>query len=124
MNPKDINYYLSLPYTIEFKQDTSVPNHPVWFAGVQELRGCITEADTLEEAAVMIRDAMCVWIAGSIEADLPIPEPESETAYSGKFSVRLPKSLHRDLVHKAQQEGVSLNQYVNSALSRVVGIGE
>jgi antitoxin HicB len=81
----------------------------------------MTEADTLEEAAEMIQDAMAVWIQGSLDAGLAIPEPHSESDYSGKFSVRLPKSLHRDLVEVAEREGVSLNQYINVMLSRAIG---
>ncbi len=44
-----------------------------------------------------------------------------EQLYSGKFSLRLPKSLHRDLAQLAKQDGSSLNQYVNSVLSRDAG---
>ncbi len=118
MSEKMLEYYLNLPYTIEFKQDRSDPDKPVWFAGVQELRGCITEADTFDEAAAMIKDALRVWVQGSLDAGLAIPEPQPELEYSGKFSVRLPKFLHRDLVRVAKREGVSLNQYINVALSR------
>ena len=121
MNDKTIEYYLGLPYTIEFQQDKSDPQNPVWFAKVKELPGCMTEADTLEEAAGMIQDAMIVCIQGSLDAGLAIPEPQNESSYSGKFSVRLPKSLHRDLVQVAEREGVSLNQYINVALSRAIG---
>ncbi len=121
MNDKTIEYYLDLPYTIEFQQDKSDPQHPVWFAKVKELPGCMTEADKVEEAAEMIQDAMVTWIQGSLDAGLAIPEPQSDSQYSGKFSVRLPKSLHRDLVEVAEREGVSLNQYINVMLSRVIG---
>lgn len=41
--------------------------------------------------------------------------------YSGKFTVRLPKSLHQELVQRAEREGVSLNLFVTNALSRTVG---
>lgn len=42
--------------------------------------------------------------------------------YSGKFTVRLPKSLHQLLVDRAEKEGVSLNLYVTQALSRTVAV--
>ncbi len=42
------------------------------------------------------------------------------TSYSGKFTVRLPKSLHQALVDRAEREGVSLNLFVTNALSRTV----
>ena len=50
-----------------------------------------------------------------------IPEPAPKEEYSGKFVVRLPRSLHRQLVESAEREGVSLNQLVNVALAQVVG---
>jgi len=121
MSEKSLEYYLELPYTIEFQRDATNPDQPVWFAQVKELPGCITEADSLDEAATMIWDAMRTWIQGSLDAGLPVPEPQPSSTYSGKFSVRLPKSLHRDLVAMAQREGISLNQFITSALSRIVG---
>ena len=120
MSEKSIEYYLDLPYTIEFVHDKSDSDHPVWFASVRELKGCMTEADGFDEAARQIRDAMHVWILDAIESGDPVPEPDGEEKFSGKFSVRLPKTLHRDLVHQAEREGVSLNQYITSVLSRAV----
>lgn len=37
---------------------------------------------------------------------------------NGKLSLRIPKSLHRELVEDAAQEGVSLNQYVMYRIAR------
>jgi predicted HicB family RNase H-like nuclease len=45
---------------------------------------------------------------------------ELEKDYSGKVDLRMPKSLHRDLVRRAE-EGVSLNQFMVVALARAVG---
>jgi hypothetical protein len=42
--------------------------------------------------------------------------------FSGKFTVRLPKSLHQALVDRAEKEGVSLNLFVTNALSRTVAM--
>lgn len=44
------------------------------------------------------------------------------TKFSGKFTVRLPKSLHQALVDRADREGVSLNLFVTNALSRTVAV--
>lgn len=43
-------------------------------------------------------------------------------SFSGKFTVRLPKSLHQALVDRAEKEGVSLNLFVTNALSRTVAV--
>lgn len=45
---------------------------------------------------------------------------EQYLQYSGKFTVRLPRSLHQALVDRAEKEGVSLNLFVTNALSRTV----
>ena len=38
----------------------------------------------------------------------------------GRFTLRLPQTLHHELESRAQQEGVSLNQYIVYALTRQV----
>jgi antitoxin HicB len=53
---------------------------------------------------------------------VPQPAPQDAGAgYSGRFVIRIPPSLHRDLVRRAQEEGVSLNQFAAVALARAVG---
>jgi predicted HicB family RNase H-like nuclease len=50
-----------------------------------------------------------------------LPEPRvgpQQREYSGKFNVRVPKSLHAALVTEAESEGVSLNQLVVAKLAR------
>jgi antitoxin HicB len=114
---KTVDYYMKLPYTIELQK------HPEegWFVRVKELRGCISEGDTAEEALAMIQEAMELWLEVSLEEGIPIPEPRPDEDYSGKFVVRVPRSLHRELVDEAQRQGTSLNQYINVALARSVG---
>ena len=49
-----------------------------------------------------------------------LPEPEvgpQRREYSGKFNVRVPKSLHAALATEAETEGVSLNQLVVAKLA-------
>jgi predicted HicB family RNase H-like nuclease len=53
-------------------------------------------------------------------ADAAMRGSEQYLSYSGKFTVRLPKSLHQALVDRAEKEGVSLNLFVTNALSRTV----
>jgi antitoxin HicB len=113
---KTIDEYLKLPYTIELITDPSGG----YAVAVKELPGCISQGDTVEEAMQMIRDAMAGWIDLALEDGLPIPEPRPEESYSGKFVVRVPKSLHRRLAERSEIEGVSLNQYINAALSNAV----
>ena len=81
-----------------------------------DLPGCLSQAETLDEIPDMAEDARTGWIETEYEEGRNIPEP-SHQEYSGKFNVRLPKSLHRSLADAAAQDGVSLNQYVVMLLS-------
>ncbi|MCI0550601.1 MAG: type II toxin-antitoxin system HicB family antitoxin [Anaerolineae bacterium] len=116
---RTIDNYLKLPYHIEVIRDDDKEN-PGWAARVVELPGCITQGETFEELGEMIEDAMRGWIGIALEDGIPVPEPAPDEDYSGKFVVRLPRSLHRQLAETAEREGVSLNQFVNVALARAV----
>jgi antitoxin HicB len=113
---KTIDYYMNLPYTIELIPEPEGG----WCVAIKELPGCLSEGDTVDDAVEMIHDAMRGWLEISLEEGHDIPEPKLDEEYSGKFVVRLPRSLHRNLVETAEREGVSLNQFVNVALARAV----
>ena len=57
-----------------------------------------------------LNEAMEGYIEVKLENNLPVPIPEAAEKYSGKFVVRIPKSLHQRLAIEAEKEGVSLNQ--------------
>ena len=63
--------YLSLPYTIELKQDAE----DGWFVRVKELPGCMSQGDSAAEALAMIREAMQGWLTVALEQNMTIPEP-------------------------------------------------
>ena len=48
----------------------------------------------------------------------PTPEPFGQRKFSGKFNLRLPVGLHRELALKAEREQQSLNTLVVSLLAR------
>ncbi len=120
MQTKTIEETLKMPYTIEVKFDQG-EHFSGWFARVVEWPGCMTQADSFVELGEMIQDAMRAWIETAIEDGQEIPEPRPAGEFSGKFIVRVPKSLHRELVKIADREGVSLNAFANVALAKAVG---
>ncbi len=67
---------------------------------------------------MLFRSAMEGYIETKLENGFDIPEPIQTENYSGKFVVRLPKSLHFKLAMEAEKEGVSLNQYALYKLSK------
>ncbi|MCZ7627562.1 MAG: toxin-antitoxin system HicB family antitoxin [Candidatus Methylomirabilota bacterium] len=47
-----------------------------------------------------------------------VPEPLATRHFSGKFMVRVPPDVHRQLAIEAAESGVSLNRLVSATLSR------
>ena len=45
-------------------------------------------------------------------------EATKDRDYSGQFTVRIPRTLHKNLVIKSKAQGISLNTYVIYALSK------
>lgn len=117
---RSVEEYLTLPYTIEVHKDDS-DGELAYVARVVELPGCLTQADTFEELEEMVQDAMQAWIESAREDGIPVPEPRRTEEFSGKFVVRVPRSLHRQLASAAERDGVSLNAYVSTTLAQAVG---
>ena len=82
-----------------------------------DLPGCMTQVERIEDVGPAAEEIRSLWIEAAFELGQSIPAPTYPDEFSGKFNVRIPKSLHRDLVHLAAAEGVSLNQLVVSLLS-------
>jgi antitoxin HicB len=117
---KPLDFYINLKYPVIL-----IPDETGGYAvEIEDLPGCISQGDTIEEAMQMIEEARRLWLESAYEDGLDIPLPESEAEYSGKFNVRVPASLHRKLRRLADREGVSLNQYVVFALSHTAGVAE
>ena len=114
---KTLEDYLRLPYTRELIPEPEGG----WFVRIKELPGCMSQGETPVEAMNMIEDAMAGWIESALAHGTPIPEPRGDEAFSGKFVVRVPKSMHRKLADSAEEDGVSLNQWIVAALSEAVG---
>ncbi len=47
----------------------------------------------------------------------PVPDPISVKQFSGKFMVRIPPEVHRNLAIQAAEAGVSLNRLASAKLS-------
>ncbi len=110
---KDLDFYLNLHYPVTIHPDPDGG----FVAEIEELPGCMTQGETLEKVFEAIEDAKQCWIEATFNNGQDVPLPRDMEEYSGKILVRIPKNLHRTLVHVAKREGVSLNQYITSLLA-------
>jgi predicted RNase H-like HicB family nuclease len=83
-------------------------------AVVPDLPGCSAIGETEADALTELESAIAAWIdaATSVGNKVPAPSNPAQRNYSGKLLVRMPRSLHKDLVSAADKESVSLNQFI------------
>ncbi len=106
--------YLALRYPFEVIADPD----GAYVIRFPDLPGCMTQVESLEEVPAMAEEIRTLWIETEYDLGHDIPLPGYQEEYSGKFNVRLPRSLHRSLVEAAERNGVSLNHYVSDLLAR------
>ena len=95
----------------------------VWSEEDREFVGLCSEfpslswlAESKEAALQGISRLVCEVIEDLESAGEAIPEPFVLRSFSGKFQVRVPPELHRDLTLQAADAGVSLNRLINAKL--------
>ena len=110
---ESLNFYLEQKYPVTL--------YPAleggYVAEIKDLPGCITQGETAEESMAEVEDARVLWIETAYEHGDDIPLPCTDTQYSGKTLLRMPRSLHKKLAEGAEREGISLNQHLVSLLS-------
>ncbi len=106
-------FYLKVNYPVTFYPD----EEGGYVAEIKEIPGCITQGETMDETFSNIEEARHLWIKTAYEYGDEIPLPSTETGYSSKLLVRMPRTLHQRLSESAAREGVSMNQYVVALLS-------
>ncbi len=109
--------YIKLPYTRIIQEINDESGH-YFYGRIMELDGCQSTGDTLDELYNNLNEALEGYIETKLENNLEIPRPANQEDYSGKFMVRIPKSLHMRLELEAEREGVSLDQYALYKLTR------
>lgn len=89
-------------------------------AEILELPGCYAEGTTPDETMQALERAAHAWIVAALTQGQVIPVPWATRDYQGHIALRLPRSLHRHAVARAQREGVSLNTWLVSAITAAV----
>jgi len=78
-----------------------------------DLPSCSSDGETIEEAIKMGEDARICWIETEYEIGKEIPMSFSYMDnFKGRITVRVPKTMHKELIEEADEEGISLNQYL------------
>jgi predicted RNase H-like HicB family nuclease len=91
-------------------------------ARVKELPDVAEYGETYEEAYDLAVDTIETTAKLLVEKGRGMPLPQSPADdFSGRVTLRLPKSLHRSLAESAESERVSLNQHLVNVLGYFSG---
>jgi predicted RNase H-like HicB family nuclease len=78
--------------------------------------------ETPEEALAGLGEARREWFAFARAKGIAVPQPDPAfarmTDYSGRVTLRIPRSLHQQVAERAVLEGVSLNSYLTTTIQR------
>jgi antitoxin HicB len=86
--------------------------------------GVLGNGETADDAINDFYEALESAISIELEDGKQLPPFDvDDVQYSGKLSLRIPKSLHRMIAALAQEESISINQWIVNAISVNVGIG-
>jgi len=119
---KNLAYYISLNYKtiIEPIPDEGGGGFEAYNPTLGK-SSCVAVGDTQEEALLELGEARKSLFEFWLEKGLDIPEPVEETTreinYNGKILFRTTPEMHQSLVESANKQGVSLNQYLNQAVT-------
>lgn len=109
-------------YTIKIIPDKEDED---FIAVLEEIPTCSAFGETPEQAMKELETAFNGCLKAAQDNDIPFPEPSSGkellSEFSGRFPIRIPRSLHCSLVKQAKMENVSLNQEILHLLSFALG---
>ena len=87
-------------------------------ARVKEFPDVREYSETLPEAYDLVVDTILTTADAFERLNRALPDPVvPQDEFSGRITLRLPKSLHRLLSHDAELQAVSLNQYLVNVLA-------
>jgi len=114
---------MSDPYKYEVGVKKIIDEGEEFFQGsVKEFPDLNVFSETYAEAYELIIDAVRESIGLLAEQGKHIPEPlEAIEDYSGRVTLRMPKTIHREIAINAKEDGASLNQFILNAVSHYSG---
>ncbi|MEK6279967.1 MAG: toxin-antitoxin system HicB family antitoxin [Acidobacteriota bacterium] len=104
-------------YTVAWSEEDEA-----FIGRVSEFSSLAAHGETLQDALLETIEVVRLAIEDLQESGEAIPTPFNKRSYSGRFNVRMPEHLHRQLAIEAQRQGVSLNRWVNSKLELPVPV--
>jgi predicted HicB family RNase H-like nuclease len=106
------NFIEKYTYRVEWSEEDKVH-----IARCLEFPSLMAHGNTARTALLEIEKVVAESVKWMEEEQEPVPEPFGLKKFKGNLTVRVPSEVHKELVIKSAEEGVSLNQYILSKIS-------
>lgn len=115
---KNLKYYLNLrwSYTVEQEEEQG---KRYYIIRVNELPGVCTDAETLEEGEVLIKEAIEAAVKLYIKNKEPVPEPIDRCHYKGNISYRTTSERHYHVARIAK----NMHKSISRTIDELVDVG-
>lgn len=112
---KDLNYYLSLPwtYTIETETHKCKVYYIIW---VNELPGICTDNVSLDEGMKDIKEVIALAIEMYQEEGKEVPEPIDPNKFKGNIAYRTDSRRHYRIARIAKRKHKSISKTIDELL--------
>lgn len=105
---------MKYPFEVVFEKNEE---ETYWLAKSKTLSHVIGKGETPEEAIQLLNEMEDTWLEFcENKSEVPKLEPIEQNEYSGRISLRLSKQTHAQAAKAAEEQGISLNQYINEAI--------
>lgn len=112
---KDLNYYLSLPWTYTIETE-SYKGKTYYVIRVNELPGICTDCEDINKGLEEIKDAIACAIEIYQEKGDPIPEPIDRSQYKGKILYRTDSDRHYLIAKLAKLKHKSISKTIDAII--------
>ena len=107
--------YQIVVYPVETESGTE------WIARYPEVNNTGGSGATIEEAIEDAKNNLKFELELLADEGKEPPKPYEQPNYSGKISLRLPRSVHKQIAELSEMEGVSINSLISAAVSGFIG---
>lgn len=111
-------------YEIRVVPKLDIEGNTYWTAFYPAIDGCVGGGVTPEDAIEEAQENLEIYLNYMEENDCSLPDPYEENQYSGKIALRVSKSVHKKLAQISEDEGISINSFINGAINHALGTEE
>lgn len=109
-------------YKVELIKDLEDEGYLAYISQLDCWGDGLTPEEAYKDVVQVANDIIEMANEDNIKIPIPNNKIVEEEKCSGKLSLRIPKTLHAELIRRSEKEGCSINQLMNMYLSMGIGM--